>query len=47
MSIQVSGKVAKKTGYPDIGVASKAMPFIISFVNDILERITGESSRLA
>uniref|UniRef100_A0AAR2L499 Core Histone H2A/H2B/H3 domain-containing protein n=1 Tax=Pygocentrus nattereri TaxID=42514 RepID=A0AAR2L499_PYGNA len=38
-------KVLKQV-HPDTGISSKAMG-IMTFVNDIFERITGESSRLA
>ncbi|CAH8463381.1 unnamed protein product [Dicrocoelium dendriticum] len=33
--------------HPDTGISSKAMSIMNSFVNDIFERIAGESSRLA
>ncbi|KAK6300148.1 hypothetical protein J4Q44_G00282460 [Coregonus suidteri] len=33
--------------HPDTGISSKAMGIMNSFVNDIFERIAGESSRLA
>ncbi|KAL7839509.1 hypothetical protein SRHO_G00261670 [Serrasalmus rhombeus] len=39
-------KVLKQV-HPDTGISSKAMGIMNSFVNDIFERITGESSRLA
>ncbi|CAN7939397.1 unnamed protein product [Ixodes hexagonus] len=39
-------KVLKQV-HPDTGVSSKAMSIMNSFVNDIFERITAESSRLA
>ena len=39
-------KVLKQV-HPDTGVSSKAMGIMNSFVNDIFERIAGESSRLA
>ena len=39
-------KVLKQV-HPDTGVSSKAMSIMNSFVNDIFERIAGESSRLA
>ena len=39
-------KVLKQV-HPDTGISSKAMSIINSFVNDIFERIAGESSRLA
>ena len=32
--------------HPDTGISSKAMSIMNSFVNDIFERIAGESSRL-
>ena len=39
-------KVMKQV-HPDTGISSKAMNIMNSFVNDIFERIAGESSRLA
>jgi len=39
-------KVLKQV-HPDTGVSSKAMSIMNSFVNDIFERIAGESSKLA
>ncbi|XP_041100085.1 uncharacterized protein LOC121312200 [Polyodon spathula] len=36
-----------KQVHPDTGISSKAMGIMNSFVNDIFERIAGESSRLA
>uniref|UniRef100_A0A671NEF3 Histone H2A n=1 Tax=Sinocyclocheilus anshuiensis TaxID=1608454 RepID=A0A671NEF3_9TELE len=39
-------KVLKQV-HPDTGIFSKAMGIMNSFVNDIFERIAGESSRLA
>ncbi|KAI3382862.1 hypothetical protein SNEBB_005431 [Seison nebaliae] len=39
-------KVLKQV-HPDIGVSSKAMSIMNSFVNDIFERIAQESSRLS
>jgi histone H2B len=39
-------KVLKQV-HPDVGVSSKAMTIMNSFVNDIFERIAGEASRLA
>ncbi|XP_078257691.1 histone H2B-like [Rhinoraja longicauda] len=33
--------------HPDTGISSMAMSIMNSFVNDILERIAGEASRLA
>ena len=38
-------KVLKQV-HPDVGVSSKAMNIMNSFVNDIFERIAGEASRL-
>merc|ERR1739847_205278 len=35
-----------KQVHPDTGVSSKAMSIMNSFVNDLLERIAAESSRL-
>ncbi|MGH0129181.1 UNVERIFIED_CONTAM: hypothetical protein FKN15_037621 [Acipenser sinensis] len=39
-------KVLKQV-HPDTGISSQAMGIMNSFVNDIFERIAGESSRLA
>lgn len=39
-------KVLKQV-HPDTGISGKAMSIMNSFVNDIFERIAGESSRLA
>ena len=39
-------KVLKQV-HPDTGISSRAMSIMNSFVNDIFERIAGESSRLA
>ena len=39
-------KVLKQV-HPDVGVSSKAMRIMNSFVNDAFERIAGEASRLA
>jgi len=39
-------KVLKQV-HPDTGISSKAMSIMNSFVNDIFERISSESSRLA
>ncbi|XP_057302215.1 late histone H2B.L4-like [Hydractinia symbiolongicarpus] len=39
-------KVLKQV-HPDIGISSKAMNIMNSFVNDIFERLAGEASRLA
>ena len=39
-------KVLKQV-HPDVGVSSKAMSIMNSFVNDIFERIASEASRLA
>lgn len=36
-----------KQVHPDIGVSSKAMSIMNSFVNDVFERIASEASRLA
>uniref|UniRef100_A0A8C0H8K6 Core Histone H2A/H2B/H3 domain-containing protein n=1 Tax=Chelonoidis abingdonii TaxID=106734 RepID=A0A8C0H8K6_CHEAB len=38
-------KVLKQV-HPDIGISSKAMSIMNSFVNDIFERIAGEASHL-
>ena len=39
-------KVLKQV-HPDVGVSTKAMRIMNSFVNDAFERIAGEASRLA
>ena len=39
-------KVLKQV-HPDVGISSKAMSIMNSFVNDIFERLAGESSKLA
>jgi len=39
-------KVLKQV-HPDTGISNKAMSIMNSFVNDIFERIAGESSKLA
>ena len=39
-------KVLKQV-HPDVGISSKAMSIMNSFVNDIFERLAGEASRLA
>ena len=39
-------KVLKQV-HPDVGVSTKAMKIMNSFVNDAFERIAGEASRLA
>ena len=39
-------KVLKQV-HPDTGISSKAMSIMNSFVNDIFERIAGESSKLS
>ena len=36
-----------KQVHPDVGISTKAMSIMNSFVNDIFERIAGEASRLA
>ena len=36
-----------KQVHPDVGISSKAMSIMNSFVNDIFERIAAEASRLA
>ncbi|KAJ3699422.1 hypothetical protein LUZ61_003127 [Rhynchospora tenuis] len=40
-----SGK--KKKVHPDIGISSKAMSIMNSFINDIFEKLAMEASRLA
>ncbi|PWA95147.1 histone H2B.9 [Artemisia annua] len=37
----------KKPVHPDIGISSKAMGIMNSFINDIFEKLAAESSRLA
>ncbi|VAI41933.1 unnamed protein product [Triticum turgidum subsp. durum] len=37
---------AKKV-HPDIGISSKAMSIMNSFINDIFEKLAGESAKLA
>ncbi|KAJ6803602.1 histone H2B.11-like [Iris pallida] len=39
-------KVLKQV-HPDIGISSKAMGIMNSFINDIFEKLAGEASRLA
>ena len=39
-------KVLKQV-HPDVGISSKAMSIMNSFVNDLFERIASEASRLA
>ncbi|XP_071071451.1 histone H2B type 2-K1 [Dasypus novemcinctus] len=39
-------KVLKQV-HPDIGISSKAMSIMNSFVNDVFERLAGEATRLA
>ncbi|KAL3649975.1 Histone H2B.3 [Castilleja foliolosa] len=39
-------KVLKQV-HPDIGISSKAMGIMNSFINDIFEKMAGEASRLA
>ncbi|XP_019651116.1 late histone H2B.L4 [Ailuropoda melanoleuca] len=39
-------KVLKQV-HPDIGISSKAMSIMNSFVNDVFERLAGEAARLA
>nr|XP_025843776.1 late histone H2B.L4-like [Vulpes vulpes] len=36
-----------KQVHPDIGISSKAMSIMNSFVNDVFERLAGEAARLA
>ena len=36
-----------KQVHPDVGISSKGMSIMNSFVNDIFERLSGEASRLA
>ena len=35
-----------KQVHPDVGISSKSMNIMNSFVNDVFERIAGEASRL-
>ncbi|VAH48144.1 unnamed protein product [Triticum turgidum subsp. durum] len=39
-------KVLKQV-HPDIGISSKAMSIMNSFINDIFEKLAGEASKLA
>ena len=39
-------KVLKQV-HPDVGISSKSMSIMNSFVNDIFERLAGQASRLA
>ncbi|KAM0923215.1 hypothetical protein ACQ4PT_005679 [Festuca glaucescens] len=39
-------KVLKQV-HPDIGISSKAMSIMNSFINDIFEKLAGESAKLA
>ena len=39
-------KVLKQV-HPDVGISSKSMNIMNSFVNDVFEKIAGEASRLA
>ncbi|KFK34613.1 hypothetical protein AALP_AA5G168600 [Arabis alpina] len=39
-------KVLKQV-HPDVGISSKAMGIMNSFINDIFEKLAGESSKLA
>ncbi|KAF7028100.1 hypothetical protein CFC21_040068 [Triticum aestivum] len=39
-------KVLKQV-HPDIGISSKAMSIMNSFINDIFEKLAGESTKLA
>ena len=36
-----------KQVHPDTGISSKAMSILNSFINDIFDKIAGESARLA
>ncbi|VAH22117.1 unnamed protein product [Triticum turgidum subsp. durum] len=36
-----------KQVHPDIGISSKAMSIMNSFINDIFEKLAGESAKLA
>ncbi|VAI41828.1 unnamed protein product [Triticum turgidum subsp. durum] len=38
---------AGKKVHPDIGISSKAMSIMNSFINDIFEKLAGESAKLA
>ncbi|VAH10760.1 unnamed protein product [Triticum turgidum subsp. durum] len=40
-------KAAEKQVHPDIGISSKAMSIMNSFINDIFEKLAGESAKLA
>uniref|UniRef100_A0A453PTQ6 Core Histone H2A/H2B/H3 domain-containing protein n=1 Tax=Aegilops tauschii subsp. strangulata TaxID=200361 RepID=A0A453PTQ6_AEGTS len=39
-------KVEKQV-HPDVGISSKAMSIMNSFINDIFEKLAGESAKLA
>ncbi|VAI41936.1 unnamed protein product [Triticum turgidum subsp. durum] len=41
-----AGKKPKQV-HPDIGISSKAMSIMNSFINDIFEKLAGESAKLA
>uniref|UniRef100_A0A453FW85 Histone H2B n=1 Tax=Aegilops tauschii subsp. strangulata TaxID=200361 RepID=A0A453FW85_AEGTS len=40
-------KPVLKQVHPDIGISSKAMSIMNSFINDIFEKLAGESAKLA
>nr|GMD37077.1 probable histone H2B.3 [Ipomoea batatas] len=42
-----AGKKLPKQVHPDIGISSKAMGIMNSFINDIFEKLAQEASRLA
>nr|XP_028959373.1 probable histone H2B.3 [Malus domestica] len=45
--IQIPAPTVLKQVHPDIGISSKAMGIMNSFINDIFEKLAQESSRLA
>ncbi|VAH89437.1 unnamed protein product [Triticum turgidum subsp. durum] len=42
-----AAEVAEKQVHPDIGISSKAMSIMNSFINDIFEKLAGEAAKLA
>uniref|UniRef100_A0A453C2F4 Histone H2B n=1 Tax=Aegilops tauschii subsp. strangulata TaxID=200361 RepID=A0A453C2F4_AEGTS len=40
-------KPAEEEVHPDIGISSKAMSIMNSFINDIFEKLAGEAAKLA
>uniref|UniRef100_A0A453MVF6 Histone H2B n=1 Tax=Aegilops tauschii subsp. strangulata TaxID=200361 RepID=A0A453MVF6_AEGTS len=41
------GSSGEEQVHPDIGISSKAMSIMNSFINDIFEKLAGESAKLA